>query len=85
MALLESLSKCYRQLGQDLGTCATYVPTETDSLRKLYRTVLLLLLRSDLLQVHELDAYLKYDQTINYKLLLHAEEEEEETVVVVCA
>jgi len=58
VALLESLNKCCRQLGQDLGTWATYAPTETDSQRKLHRTVLLLLLRSDLLQVHELDDYL---------------------------
>jgi len=58
VALLESLNKCCRQLGQDLGTWATYAPTETDSQRKLHRTVLLLLLRSDLLQVHELDEYL---------------------------
>jgi len=58
VALLESLNKCCRQLGQDLGTWATYAPTETDSQRKLHRTVLLLLLRSDLLQVNELDEYL---------------------------
>jgi len=58
VALLESLNKCCRQLGQDLGTWATYAPTDTDSQRKLHRTVLLLLLRSDLLQVNELDEYL---------------------------
>jgi hypothetical protein len=58
VALLESLNICCRQLGKDLGTWATYAPTDTDAQRKLHRTVLLLLLRSKLLQVTELDSYL---------------------------
>mmetsp|Transcript_9541 Transcript_9541/g.13845 ORF Transcript_9541/g.13845 Transcript_9541/m.13845 type:complete len:1234 (+) Transcript_9541:3-3704(+) len=58
VALLESLNICCRQLGKDLGTWATYAPTETDAQRKLHRTVLLLLLRSQLLQVSDLDHYL---------------------------
>ena len=58
VSLLDALNECCRQLSKDIGTWATYAPTETDGQRKLHRTVLLLLLRSDLLQVNELDAYL---------------------------
>lgn len=58
VALLESLNICCRQLEKDLGTWATYAPADTDAKRKLHRTVLLLLLRSKLLQVTELDNYL---------------------------
>ncbi len=59
VALLDALNECCRQLGKDIGTWATYAPTENDSQRKLHRTVLLLLLRSNLLQVDELDSYLR--------------------------
>ena len=58
VALLEALNICCRQLEKDLGTWATYAPADTDAKRKLHRTVLLLLLRSKLLQVAELDNYL---------------------------
>ena len=58
VGLLEALNECCRQLSKDIGTWATYAPTDTDVQRKLHRTVLLLLLRSDLLQVIELDSYL---------------------------
>jgi len=58
VALLEALNICCRQLEKDLGTWATYAPTDTDAKRKLHRTVLLLLLRIKLLQVFELDNYL---------------------------
>jgi len=58
VGLLDSLNGCCRQLSKDIGTWATYAPTETDGQRKLHRTVLLLLLRSNLLQVTELDIYL---------------------------
>ncbi len=58
VGLLDSLNECCPQLSIDIGTWATYAPTETDGQRKLHRTVLLLLLRSNLLQVMELDAYL---------------------------
>ena len=56
--LLESLRSCCSQLRQNIGTWATYAPTGTDSKRKLHRTVLLLLLRSNLYPVEELDNYL---------------------------
>jgi len=59
VALLDALNECCRQLGKDIGTWATYAPTENDSQRKLHRTVLLLLLRSNLLQIDELDSYLR--------------------------
>jgi len=58
VALLESLKICCRHLEKDLGTWTTYAPADTDAKRKLHRTVLLLLLRSKLLQVTELDNYL---------------------------
>lgn len=58
VALLDTLNICCRQLEKDLGTWATYAPTDTDAERKLHRTILLLLLRSNLLQTSELDNYL---------------------------
>ena len=58
VALLSSLNDCCRQLDQDLSTWATYAPTETEGQRKLHRTVLLLLLRSKLFKLSELDEYL---------------------------
>lgn len=58
VGLLDALNEGCKQLSKDIGTWATYAPTETDGQRKLHRTVLLLLLRSNLLQVNELDAYL---------------------------
>lgn len=58
VALLDALNICCRQLEKDLGTWATYAPTDSDAERKLHRTILLLLLRSNLLQVSELDNYL---------------------------
>lgn len=58
VALLENINECCPKLGQDLGTWATYAPTETESQRKLHRTVLLLLIRSRLVPVQELDGFL---------------------------
>lgn len=57
VALLETLNKFCPQLGKDIGTWATYAPTETESQRKLHRTVLLLLVRSRLVSVAELDEF----------------------------
>ena len=58
VAFLEVLNECCPQLGQDLGTWATYAPTETEAQRKLHRAILLLLLRSCLVDASELDGYL---------------------------
>ncbi|KAL7487906.1 hypothetical protein ACHAW6_013484 [Cyclotella cf. meneghiniana] len=58
VALLEMLNKICPQLGRDMGTWATYAPTKTDQQRKLHRTVLLLLVRSELIPIEILDAYL---------------------------
>jgi CCR4-NOT transcription complex subunit 1 len=58
VALLEMLNKICPQLGKDMGTWATYAPTKTDPQRKLHRTVLLLLVRSKLIAISNLDAYL---------------------------
>mmetsp|Transcript_10959 Transcript_10959/g.21740 ORF Transcript_10959/g.21740 Transcript_10959/m.21740 type:complete len:2215 (+) Transcript_10959:404-7048(+) len=56
--LLEMLNKVCPQLGRDMGTWATYAPTKTDIQRKLHRTVLLLLVRSELIMISDLDSYL---------------------------
>lgn len=58
VGLLEVLSKSIPKLKADLGTWATYAPTETEPQRKIHRTVLLLLLRSRLVTAADLDAYL---------------------------
>ena len=58
ISLLEMLNKICPQLGRDMGTWATYAPTKTDIQRKLHRAVLLLLVRSDLIQMGDLDSYL---------------------------
>ena len=62
--LLSALGMCCQQLTKELGTWSTYAPTETEPQRKLHRTVLLLLLRSKLLQVSMLDKYL-FEQATN--------------------
>lgn len=58
ISLLEMLNKICPQLGRDMGTWATYAPTKTDMQRKLHRAVMLLLVRSDLIQIGDLDSYL---------------------------
>jgi CCR4-NOT transcription complex subunit 1 len=58
VALLEKMNEANSQLGQDLGTWTTYAPTETEAQRKLHRTVLLLLVRSNLVSPQELDGFL---------------------------
>jgi len=58
VALLAGLNEFCPQLGQNLGTWATYAPTETEGQRTLHRTVLLLLVRSKLIPISELDTYL---------------------------
>lgn len=58
VALLENINMFCPKLGKDIGTWATYAPTNTDPQRRLHRTVLLLLIRSHLLSVQELDSFL---------------------------
>jgi len=58
VALLEKINGSCPQLGKDLGTWATYAPTETEAQKKLHRTVLLLLVRSNLVSTQELDSFL---------------------------
>lgn len=58
VALLESINAYCPKLGKDMGTWATYAPTNTEPQRRLHRTVLLLLVRSRLLSVLDLDAFL---------------------------
>ncbi|KAL3921961.1 MAG: hypothetical protein SGILL_002466, partial [Bacillariaceae sp.] len=58
VALLEKINVACPKLGRDMGTWATYAPTNTEAQRRLHRTVLLLLIRSRLLAVNELDQFL---------------------------
>jgi len=58
VALLESINSFCPKLGKDMGTWATYAPTNTEPQRRLHRTVLLLLVRSRLLSVPEFDNFL---------------------------
>lgn len=58
VALLEGINVYCPKLGKDMGTWATYAPTNTEQQRRLHRTVLLLLVRSRLLAVHDLDSFL---------------------------
>jgi CCR4-NOT transcription complex subunit 1 len=58
VAVLENINAYCPKLGKDMGTWATYAPTNTDVQRRLHRTVLLLLIRSRLLAVHDLDTFL---------------------------
>ena len=58
VALLETINVACPKLGKDMGTWATYAPTNTETQRRLHRTVLLLLVRSRLLAVNELDGFL---------------------------
>lgn len=58
VALLEHINKYCPKLGKDMGTWATYAPTNTEPQRRLHRTVLLLLIRSNLLAVADLDNFL---------------------------
>ncbi len=58
VALLENVNIFCPKLGKDLGTWVTYAPTNSDVQRRLHKTVLLLLLRSRLVVVQELDSFL---------------------------
>lgn len=58
VALLENVNVSCPKLGKDIGTWATYAPTNTEQQRRLHRTVLLLLIRSRLLAVGDLDVFL---------------------------
>lgn len=68
VTVLENINTYCPKLGRDLGTWATYAPTNTEPQRRLHRTVLLLLIRSRLLAVHELDSFLaaRADQGRNH-------------------
>lgn len=58
VSLLENIDVSCPKLGKDIGTWATYAPTNTEQQRRLHRTVLLLLIRSRLLAVSDLDGFL---------------------------
>ena len=58
VTLLENINVFCPKLGKDIGTWATYAPTNSDQQRRLHRTVLLLLVRSNLLPTQELDNFL---------------------------
>ena len=58
VALLANINSLCPKLGKDMGTWATYAPTNTEQQRRLHRTVLLLLVRSRLLSIRDLDGFL---------------------------
>ena len=59
IAILEALAgEGCSTLSKDLTTWVTYAPMNTDEERKLHRTVLLLLVRSKLVIISELDAFI---------------------------
>jgi CCR4-NOT transcription complex subunit 1 len=58
VAVLENINVYCPKLGKDMGTWATYAPTNNEAQRRLHKTVLLLLVRSRLLAVHDLDNFL---------------------------
>jgi hypothetical protein len=58
IALLEMLNKICPQLGRNIETWSKQAPIKTDNERKLHRAVLLLLVRSDLIEIGVLDVYL---------------------------
>ena len=58
VALLEAINAYCPKLGKDMGTWATYAPTNNEAQRRLHKTVLLLLVRSQLLSVLDLDTFL---------------------------
>mmetsp|Transcript_7036 Transcript_7036/g.14641 ORF Transcript_7036/g.14641 Transcript_7036/m.14641 type:complete len:811 (-) Transcript_7036:13-2445(-) len=58
IAVLEAVSEGCGKLGKDITTWITYAPMNTDDERKLHRTVLLLLARSQLVKIAELDVWI---------------------------
>ena len=58
VSLLEGINVFCPKLGKDMGTWATYAPTNNEQQRRLHRTILLLLVRSRLLSVQDLDSFL---------------------------
>lgn len=58
VALLENVNVYCPKLRNDMGTWSTYAPANTDQERRLHRTILLLLVRSRLLLVRDLDTFL---------------------------
>lgn len=58
IAILEALAEGCTSLSKDVTTWVTYAPMNTDEERKLHRTVLLLLVRSKLVIISELDAFI---------------------------
>jgi len=58
IAILEALGEGCSSLSKDVTTWVTYAPMSTEEERKLHRTVLLLLVRSKLVIISELDAFI---------------------------
>ena len=58
IAILEAIAEGCSKLGKDITTWITYAPMNTDDERKLHRTVLLLLVRSQLVKIGELDIWI---------------------------
>ena len=58
IAILEALAEGCSSLSKDVTTWVTYAPMNSEEERKLHRTVLLLLVRSKLVIISELDAFI---------------------------
>jgi CCR4-NOT transcription complex subunit 1 len=58
IAVLESIAQSCAKLSADVTTWITYAPMNTENERKLHRTILLLLVRSQLVKIGELDLFI---------------------------
>lgn len=58
IAALEAINEGCNDLSKDVTTWITYAPMGTDDERKLHRTVLLLLVRSKLVNIRDLDVFI---------------------------
>lgn len=58
VSVLENINDSCPKLGKVLGIWATYAPIDNEAQRRLHKTVLLLLVRSRLQAVHDLDNFL---------------------------
>ena len=58
IAVLESVAQSCAKLSADVTTWITYAPMNTENERKLHRTILLLLVRSQLVKISELDLFI---------------------------
>merc|ERR1712160_46696 len=58
IALLQCLDEVCPKLSKEIGTWVTYAPMNNDNQKKLNRTILLLLVRSKLVKITDLDIFI---------------------------